>query len=216
MPGGAVSIRVEIAEVHWDPGGRADIALPGGGLLRVRGRCGASPREVSGVVFPAQVHGAVVLRNPAPGDEGDALITTVGCGSPGLRVADCLPLAAAGPGWLGMAHAGWRGLASGIVERFAEAFPAEPRILAAGPCICRECYEVAEDVRLTSSGSSAGPGLHPPGRLDLMAEALARLCDAGLSCPVLSIAECTRCRPDLFHSYRRDGTALRNILWIEG
>lgn len=211
-----MSFRAEVVEVVWGPGGRADIPLPGGGLLKIRGRCGAEEREISGVVFPAQVHGAVVLTNPAPGDTGDALIVTAGRGGPGVRVADCLPLAAAGPGWLGMAHAGWRGLASGIVERFAGAFPSAPRVLVAGPCICRECYEVGEDVRAAASGSGAGSGLHPPGRLDLMAEALERLRDAGLSCPVLSIPECTKCRPDLLHSYRRDGGVLRNILWMEG
>lgn len=211
-----MSFRVEILEIRWGPGGRADIPLPGGGLLKIRGRCGAARQETSGVVFPAQVHGAEVLMNPAPGDAGDALIMTEGRGNPGVRAADCLPLAAAGPGWLGMAHAGWRGLASGIVERFAGAFPSAPRVLVAGPCICRGCYEVGEDVRTAASGSGAGPGLHPPGRLDLMAEALERLRDAGLSCRVLSIAECTKCRPDLLHSYRRDGGALRNFLWIEG
>src|SRR5262249_61642791 len=63
---------------------------------------------------------------------------------PLVRVADCLPVALAGPGGVAMAHAGWRGLAGGVIARAAETVEAEAA--AIGPGIGPCCYEVGEEV----------------------------------------------------------------------
>jgi purine-nucleoside/S-methyl-5'-thioadenosine phosphorylase / adenosine deaminase len=65
--------------------------------------------------------------------------------------ADCLPVWLCSPesGWIGMAHAGWRGLLDGIILNFIKAVPEDQRknmVLAVGPCICTRHYEVGEEV----------------------------------------------------------------------
>ena len=85
-------------------------------------------------------------------------------------VADCLPVALAGPGGVAMLHCGWRGLAAGIVARGAEAVAATDA--AIGPGIGACCYEVGEEVlgafaelgardRRRSHARSAGGGAAP-------------------------------------------------------
>ena len=72
--------------------------------------------------------------------------------APLVMVADCLPIAMAGPGGVAMVHGGWRGLAGGIVATAAERVEAEAA--AIGPGIGPCCYEVgrggAGGVRPTS------------------------------------------------------------------
>lgn len=96
-----------------------------------------------------QVHGARVVRVEEPGgctgEEADAAVTRVRGARLGVFTADCAPVALASPeGVIAAVHAGWRGLAAGIVE----AAVAEMRTLGAtrveaalGPCIHAECYE---------------------------------------------------------------------------
>ena len=64
--------------------------------------------------------------------------------APLVFVADCLPVALAGPGGVAMLHCGWRGLAAGIVARGAEAVGATDA--AIGPGIGPCCYEVGDEV----------------------------------------------------------------------
>lgn len=107
-----------------------------------------------------QVHGRSVLRLPlaaSPGSEApeaDASFTT----RPGvaclIQVADCLPVLLAAPDGRGVAaaHAGWRGLAGGVLEATVEALAAAsgcpPSALEAwlGPCIGPRRFEVGADV----------------------------------------------------------------------
>jgi len=164
-----------------------------------------------------QVHGARVVE--APWDdppEADAAVTA----SPGLLVgiqtADCLPLllvdqrrrtAAA-------AHAGWRGTAKGIAREAVAALVARgarPAELTAalGPGIGACCYEVGDDVRAAfaeGGGAFFRPGPHGRAHLDVRAANRAQLLAAGLRPEAVhDVDECTRCRPDLYHSYRREG-----------
>src|SRR5690606_24862470 len=100
-----------------------------------------------------QVHGTRVLRLDAPsGDEpeADAAVTA----APGvvltILTADCLPVAfAARDGSdVGVAHAGWRGLAAGVLERTVAAMRAAPGDIVAwfGPAAGPGAYEVGEEV----------------------------------------------------------------------
>jgi YfiH family protein len=168
-------------------------------------------REPDGVVMGRQVHGAElrahaerqeprvyadVVKSP---DEVDAHATADPGLTPLVMVADCLPVALAGPGGVAMAHCGWRGLAAGIVARGATAVDAEAA--AVGPGIGPCCYEVGDEV-LTEFADLDGVA---DGRmLDLSAVARALLARAGVEATETS-GLCTKCNPDLFYSHRRDG-----------
>lgn len=98
-----------------------------------------------------QVHRGEALRVDRPGTAGeaDALVTT----RPGLPLAvftaDCLGVVLSGPSSVGVAHAGWRGLAAGVLQA-AVGLMAEvdgpPRSAALGPAIGPCCFEVGEEV----------------------------------------------------------------------
>lgn len=150
-----------------------------------------------------QVHGADVKEwdappDAAPLDRVDAHVSDREDLALLVLVADCLPVALAGGGRIGMVHCGWRGLADGIVAKAVAHFD-EPPAAAVGPGIGRCCYEVGDEVR------SRFEARFSDGRmLDLRAIAEDRLRDAGVT-PVEHVDLCTSCRADLFFSHRRDG-----------
>jgi polyphenol oxidase len=149
-----------------------------------------------------QVHGTRVRRverTPAredPWEEADGHATALP-GVPALVfVADCLPIALAAPGAVAMVHAGWRGLADGIVAEGVEALGTDGPVQAAiGPGIGPCCYEVGDEVRAAFGTTGR--------TLDLKAIARDRLLAAGVE-DVQDVAMCTSCHPDLYFSHRRD------------
>ena len=148
--------------------------------------------------FMRQVHGDEVIAVSRPGRElpqADAQVTASrGVGLAAL-VADCLPIALVGDGAVAIVHAGWRGLAGGVIEAAAHGLrgPVHAAIgPGAGPC----CYQVGEEVR--SRFGSDGP------TLDLKAIAREQLQRAGAS-EIHDVGLCTMCAPELFFSHRRDG-----------
>ena len=161
-----------------------------------------------------QVHEATVRRRreppdpaerpPAPAD-GQAT-DRMGVASIVL-VADCVPVALAGPGAVAMLHCGWRGLAAGIVAEGVAALRelgAGAAVTAAiGPGAGRCCYEVGEEVH--AAFGDLGPEVRDGRRLDLKLVARRRLEAAGV--PAIHDVElCTMCSdPGLFFSHRRDG-----------
>jgi YfiH family protein len=133
--------------------------------------------------------------------------------SPLIFVADCLPVALFGRGGLALVHAGWRGLAGGIVEAAAEAVQATSA--AIGPGIGPCCYEVGEEV--LDAFADLGDGVTEGRMLDLPEVARRKLVQAGVG-KVESAGLCTSCEPELFFSHRRDhGRTGRQagIAWIE-
>jgi copper oxidase (laccase) domain-containing protein len=103
---------------------------------------------------------------------------------------------------LAVLHAGWRGLADGIVEATAE--PLGTRLTAVvGPAIGPCCYEVGEEVA-SRFRTTYGRDIVRDGKLDLWtaAEQAARAAGAA---EVERLDLCTRCRDDLFFSERRTG-----------
>jgi YfiH family protein len=120
-----------------------------------------------------------------------------------VLTADCLPVAlGASGGALAMVHAGWRGLAAGVLEegvRAVRELGGDGEIVAivgpgAGPC----CYEVGEEVH------AAFGTAHRDGRnIDLKAIARERLLTAGAA-EVRDVAACTIC-DERFFSHRREG-----------
>ena len=164
-----------------------------------------------------QVHGSRVLRpellSSSPGadphavlEEADGQLTTQAGIVPMVLTADCLPIAVAGAGAVAVVHAGWRGLAAGVIAeavRGLREFVAKPPLDAAiGPGAGACCYEVGEEVHahFQSVGSEARRGRN----LDLKAIARRQLEQAGVR-NVFDAGLCTICSPDsLFFSHRRD------------
>jgi len=130
-----------------------------------------------------------------------------------VLTADCLPVVLASPeeGTVAVVHAGWRGLAAGILASAVALFedPAEVRAVL-GPSIGPCHYEVGEDVALAvASGSDAGAVTQRRGGslyLDLPATARAAMKALGVR-KVEDTGLCTFCERKRFYSHRRDGPA---------
>jgi YfiH family protein len=177
-----------------------------------------------------QVHSASVLSfEPGDGDvpggwkrEGDALWTEVPGTGVGVHTADCVPilLSHGKIRFAAAVHAGWRGLAAGIVEetvrvlagRFGEA-AVGGIVAAAGPCARGCCYEIGDEtaealLRLPGGEASLGRGKRQgKWTADLQGIALAALRDAGIPAGRTEAAgPCTICSPR-FHSFRREKSA---------
>jgi YfiH family protein len=161
-----------------------------------------------------QVHGSEIIRvhSAGPAGEGDALITSYPELPLAVRTADCVPLVVHSDAAVAVVHAGWRGLAAGVVERTVEALSADgdrPRRAAIGPAIGPCCYEVGSEVVAALGGRSATTSWGTPS-VDLWAETERRL--AGVT--VWRADLCTRCEVS-FHSYRDTATDLRQttVAW---
>lgn len=142
--------------------------------------------------------------------------------------ADCLPVAfaAADGSAIGLAHAGWRGLAAGVLERTVAAMglPATQVMAWLGPAIGPAHYEVGEEVRLAFTDADVGAATAfartRPGhwRCDLYALARRRLETAGVS-RVYGGGFDTFGDSARFYSYRRDGARSgrqATLIWRSG
>ena len=160
-----------------------------------------------------QVHGTHVRALDAPPDLGeepapaDGQATSVAGVAPIVLVADCLPIALAAPGAAAMLHAGWRGLADGVVAAGVAAVRAlgasGPVAAAIGPGAGGCCYEVGEEVH--AAFAAHGEEVRNGPNLDLKAVARRELEAAGVQ-RVDDVGLCTLCADRvLFFSHRRDG-----------
>ncbi|MGC6512518.1 MAG: peptidoglycan editing factor PgeF [Parvibaculales bacterium] len=177
---------------------------------------------VSRIMTLHQTHSSTVqiLKSdtPLPDDAllGDALITDRDDISIGVLTADCAPVLFYAPqaGWIGAAHAGWRGALSGIIESTATALrdmtgaQAEIRAVV-GPCISAPNYEVdlAFQDRFLQTDQNNEVYFSPATRdghtmFDLQAYVGDRCRQAGCT-SVNRITACTYAEPDRFYSYRR-------------
>ena len=176
-----------------------------------RNRAALQARVDGRLAMIRQVHGSRVRRLDGPPEAGqlpeaDGQATAVEGLAPMVLTADCLPIALAGGGAVAMLHAGWRGLASGIVDEGVRALrelgSAGTVSAAIGPGAGGCCYEVGEEVH--ERFASYGDDVHRDGNLDLKAIARAQLVRSGVG-EVLDAGLCTICAPaELFFSHRRD------------
>ncbi|HET7507122.1 MAG TPA: polyphenol oxidase family protein [Solirubrobacterales bacterium] len=178
---------------------------------RLAAALGLDPEQV---VFALQVHGTRLVHHPCAEElpEADGHVIT----EPGLAAlsftADCLPVALRGPGGVAMVHAGWRGLAGGIVGAAAEKVRATAA--AVGPGIGPCCYEVGQEVLEAFADLD---GIAEGRMLDLPEVARRRLAEAGVE-RIESAGLCTSCEPRFFFSHRRDhGRTGRQagLAWLE-
>ena len=164
-----------------------------------------------------QVHGRAVVRAPWDGrPEGDAGLAETAGLLLGVETADCLPVLLVDPRRraVAVAHAGWRGSALGVtraavlalVERGSRA---QDLMVALGPAIGPCCYEVGDELR--DHFGPQGQAFFQPGprgrpHLDVRAANRGQLLEAGVPASrIHSLDDCTCCRADLYHSYRREG-----------
>jgi YfiH family protein len=152
----------------------------------------------------AQVHGAAVRRVGAGRpevEEADGQATARQDVAVMVMVADCLPLAVAGEGAVAMLHAGWRGLAAGVLEEGVRALrelgAAEPLAAVIGPGARGCCYAVGDEVRAAFGTTGA--------TVDLPTVAARRLAALGVE-QIEDVGRCTICDPRFF-SFRREGEA---------
>lgn len=161
--------------------------------------------------FVHQVHGTEVRRATAPTSLPQSHPRADGqvIDEPGLAVAalvaDCLPVAVAGDGAVAMLHAGWRGLAAGVIDagvRALRELGATGELTAAiGPGAGGCCYEAGPEVH---AAFAAIPDAHRGTHVDLKAVARHQLRAAGVG-SVADIGLCTICAdPALLFSHRRD------------
>ena len=173
-----------------------------------------------------QVHGHTVVDADALSDspEADAAVARRPDTVCAVMVADCIPvlLADRAGTTVAIAHAGWRGLASGVIEKTVERMALSPEGLLAylGPGIGPRSFEVGADVRdaFLARDPRSEPAFTPraPGKwlADLFALARQRLGAIGIT-NVYGGGHCTYSDPQRFFSYRRERTTGRMaaLIW---
>ena len=175
-----------------------------------------------------QVHGTVCVAAESTG--ADATADACVAHRPGLvcavLTADCLPvlLCDRDGGAVGVAHAGWRGLAAGVVESTVDAMRVPPdRLLAwLGPAIGPQAFEVGSEVReaFVARSAAADAAFRSRGEgkwlCDLYLLARQRLAERGVAA-VSGGGLCTYSDAARFFSYRRDGRCGRMaaLIWLD-
>jgi hypothetical protein len=172
-----------------------------------------------GTTWLRQVHGATVVEVTEPGEhagvEADAAFTNrPGC-TLAVRTADCVPVVLVGDGVVGVVHAGWRGLAGGVIQATAAAMG--PVVEAyIGPHIRPGCYEFGA-ADLDSVAAALGDGVRATTTwgtpaLDLTAGVRAAL----VGIPVHDSGACTACST-LFFSWRarQERERFATLVWLE-
>jgi polyphenol oxidase len=197
-------------------------------LLRSRAGLPAEPSWL------AQVHGITVADLDASGLDtagplrfADAAITRrLGCVC-AILTADCLPVVFATDTGdaVAAAHAGWRGLAAGVIGETVRAMAVPPERLIAwlGPAIGVEHFEVGAEVReaFLKTDPEAGDAFKAIAGAKFMAD-LARLARRQLETlgvrAIYGDGECTYAGSDRYFSHRRDGVTGRQatLIWREG
>ena len=203
-------------------------------------RCGDDParalenrrRVCRGLGIPPfslvrQVHGATIVKSGPrrvgagfedPADAlgtADAIVTSSRLVPLAVLTADCVPVVLADPsaGQVAVVHAGWRGVAKGVLRSALDCFrdPADVRA-AVGPAIGPDHYEVGEDVAAAVSAACPGGALAYRSNGRLLLDLPGTVCRslAGLGVRLLDREElCTACESERFFSHRRDGVTGR-------
>lgn len=175
-----------------------------------------------------QVHGAVVVPIDALRQADEPLDADAVMGyQPGdvcaVRTADCLPVlfCSLDGSRVAAAHAGWRGLAAGVLENTIKAMGVAPGTLMAwlGPCISQPNFEVGDEVRAVFLAHDAGaegcfePNARGRWQADLDALARRRLADVGLG-NIYGGGWCTFADPERFYSWRRGQDTGRMVSFV--
>jgi len=214
----------EFASMNLGGGGGDDPAHVARNRLIVQQQLPAMPRWMK------QVHGTDVADLDVLGESQVPVADAAVASKPGrvgvVLTADCMPLFLADEagGRVAVTHAGWRGMAAGVIERTVEAMGSQPSGVVAwmGPAIGPAAFEVGPEVReaFVAADPDAGDAFrsHRPGKFmaDLYGLARRRLARAGVT-RVHGGGLCTYTDPQRFFSYRRAQKSGRMgaFIWIE-
>jgi hypothetical protein len=200
-----------------------------GAVLENRARLARAADLPGEPVWLKQVHGIHVCRatSATRGEpEADGAVTGERGVVCAVLTADCLPvfLARTDGSAVGVAHAGWRGLAAGVVEAVVRVLPGSDAPVSAwlGPAIGPAAFEVGPEVhdafvnRHPEDAAGFRPGHGDRYLADLYALARARLSRAGVAA-VGGGDCCTHDDDRLFFSHRRDGLTGRmaSLIWLD-
>jgi YfiH family protein len=173
-----------------------------------------------------QVHSAKVVETGAGVPEADASFTRQPGTVSAVLTADCLPVLFCNRAGsvVAAAHAGWRGLAGGVLEATMAAMQVPPGeiLVWMGAAIGPQAFEVGYEVRQVfveqHTEAAAAFVQHTPGKwlADIYQLARIRLGHAGVQA-VYGGGRCTFTETDSFFSYRRDGVTGRmaSLIWLE-
>ncbi len=206
LPGGGRALFTARSEGNMSSVGGEGAEHGAGARERLRTRIG-----VERLARGYQVHGSLVARvtdmpggdqSAAGSERADGQATALPGVGTMVLVADCLPVALGCSGAVAMIHAGWRGLAAGVLEQGVHTLevlaPGAELVAVVGPGAGVCCYEVGPEVHAAFADS------HRDGRhIDLRAIAHERLRAAGVAA-VHDVPACTICDPRFF-SHRREG-----------
>jgi len=207
--------------------------------LNLGGNCGDDPQDVmknrqlletmlpSKPIWLRQVHGTHVVHLDAgevTKTEGDAATTTTAGQVCAILTADCLPVLFCNKAGtkVAAAHAGWRGLANGVLEATIAEMDCQAHDLLAwlGPAIGPKAFEVRQDVfdvftRVHSENADAFAPHKDRWLADLYELARLALARAGIK-DISGGQYCTYTQQDEFFSYRRDGETGRmaSVIWF--
>ena len=176
-----------------------------------------------------QVHGIAVADadSASPGTEADAAVARRIGKVCVVMTADCLPLLLCDRAGTTVAavHAGWRGLAAGVIEATVAAMACRPGDLLAwlGPAIGPAAFEVGDEVRAAFAARDPGataafaPGAPGKWMADIWLLARQRLAALGIDA-IFGGGRCTVTEAERFFSYRRDGVTGRmgTFIWLAG
>jgi YfiH family protein len=179
-------------------------------------------------VWLDQVHGTAVVSADRTSclPRADACIARHRAAVCVVMTADCLPILLCDMqgSVVGAAHAGWKGLAAGVIEATVQAMGGAPENIMAwlGPAISRDAFEVGDEVRAAflavqpQAASAFVPGRNGKWFADLYALASQRLNALGIT-GIYGGGSCTYRERDRYFSYRRDGVTGRmgTFIWLE-
>lgn len=199
------------------------------GAVAANRRKVAQAFDIAAFAVPGLVHGTTILPvGPAragDGFRGPAHLLRAADGLHTIRAglplagfsADCViaVMAAPGEGRVALVHAGWRGMAAGILQKAASLFRDRGQVMVAiGPAIGRCHYEVGEDVASAlATATPAGAVTERRGGrlyLDLVATTAAILGEVGIR-RVEDTGLCTACEGGRFFSFRQEGSTGRHV-----
>ena len=207
---------------RWTTRRDGDLAVSGDPEVLAARRAAVAPGPWT---WLRQVHGARVVTVAAPGEhagaEADAVVTGIAGAPIAVHTADCVPVLLTSEAGVAVVHAGWRGLAAGVIEAAAaalEALGAPVASATCGPHIRARCYEfgaAALDAVAEACGAVVrGTTAWGTPALDLTA-GVQGACDR-LGVELRDTGHCTACSPVHF-SHRARGESGRQALvaWLE-
>lgn len=188
--------------------------------------------------FPKQVHGTVIIEAKSSltdltspdRPQADGIFTTVPATTVAVQTADCLPVLIYHSRCAMAVHAGWRGLAAGILQQASKkledlSIQPEETCVILGPAIGPASYEVGPELVDQFQGMFAdsqalawvmGKGQADRWHLDLAMAASLSLAELGFpAASIYCLRSCTKMDEDHWHSYRRQAEeAGRNWSWL--